>query len=485
MVKPEWLNAATPGTSCSGREEAAMSDILATIPVPAEPPEDQPLEGRLTLRHLLGSGATGDVHLAHDRLLDRMVAVKLLHPHAAAAARQRFDTEAHALAKLSHPALVPIFNIGTLRDRPCLVMHFVDGGSLATRLREGPLPLATTLDIGVTLADALAHTHEHGVVHRDVTPSNILLDTDLNPHLTGFGTALLADDVLDGPASSGALVGPEVDVHGLGQVLLACLTGTVTDQPEPGIAPPVVAGLLAEMTAPEPGLRPTAARCHRTLLAQRTHFFGDPEAEQVTPVIPAPAEAVPQATVEEAVPSALAVLGFTDDTVAPGSSTVPVATPAPRGRRSRARRPVIVGTTATTLAAGVAAVLLALPHPTSQPSPTVGQHAAGSSPAASAPAHPVPVNYRPAQSHRTVPGTLADARVDSDPGTPPTSAPAATTPQVTSETTQPVTTTTDQTPTTTTTVPTTTEVTTTTVPTTTATSPSTPAAGADTDQSSP
>lgn len=408
-----------------------MSDIPIS-PVPG----DEPLDGRLTLGDLLASGATADVYRAHDHLLDRTVAIKLVRPDADHAARQRFDTEARALARLSHPGLATIFDIGTLRGRPCLVLHFVDGDSLADRLARGPLPLATAIDIGVTLADALAHTHERGVTHRDVRPSNILLDHDLNPHLADFGSALV-----------GELASPEVDVHGLGLVLRECLAG---DRPE-------VATALAEMTAHEPEQRPTAAQCHRTLLTLRAELTDNPATEQVAP-------------------AGLAALGLVDPaaSASPGliadqPTTVLAPTPARGSGRFRAPRLAVAITAVTAVvAAGVAAAMLTLPQPAGQHLPADGQHAAVNT-AASAPADQVPVNYQPAQTHRDVPGTLMAAPVDSSPSAP-DPAPSATTAPATGDTTSVVSTTANQ-------PPTTTQVTTT--PTTAPTSPSANSPGTD------
>jgi hypothetical protein len=468
-----------------------MPDI-PDIPTSAELPEDQRLEDRLALRDLLGSGATGDVYLAHDSRLDRAVAVKLLRPRADRVARQRFDAEAHALAKLSHPGLVAIFNSGTLRGRPCLVMHFADGGTLATRLQEGPLPLATTIDIGVMLADALAHAHDHGIIHHDVKPSNILLDHDLNPRLTGFGTAPRAeeawptasdnadetdnadradgaDNATDSPTYRpliGELVGPEADVHGLGLVLLECLTGQVTEsttsetvpaQAHSGSSvpatPPALARLLAEMTAPDPRRRPTAARCHLALLALRAELTDDPAAAYETLGMFAPAAWHAAAGV---VPAGLATLGLTDpapptslDPVKRESVTVPAHGPVPGNSRFRVRRPLVAACAAAAVAAGVTAVLLTLPDQGVQHLPTEGQHA-GPIPAVGAPADPAHLNHQPTQALRngsTVPRTLVEARVDSDPNAPGPGLSRSVAPQTTDATKPPVATTTSQPPT--------------------------------------
>jgi eukaryotic-like serine/threonine-protein kinase len=244
---------------------------------------------RLEFGELLGRGALTDVYRGHDRLLDRDVAVKVFRPHADNPARLRFEAEACALARLSHPGLVSIFNIGEQDGRPYLVVQLIPGDSLATRLQSGPLPLDTAVHTATVLADALAHAHERGVVHRDVKPSNILLDADGDPHLTDFGIALLAgaerfthtDEIIGTPAYLapeqvlGTEIGPAADVFSLGLVILESLTGELEyagpSRLEAALArlhrapriptdlPPALAALLTAMTARHPPPPPPPA----------------------------------------------------------------------------------------------------------------------------------------------------------------------------------------------------------------------------------
>ena len=246
---------------------------------------------RYELTALLGRGAATEVHEAYDHTLGRTVAVKLFAAHLDPAGRHRFDHEARALARLSHPGLVAIFDIGTVADRPYLVMQLIDGESLASRLLSGPLPPADVAPMGALLADALAHAHGRGVVHRDVKPSNILLGVDDRPYLTDFGIALLTgtsrltstNEIIGTPAYLapeqilGAEVGPPADVYALGLVLLECVTGEMEyaggtrleaalarlHRPPhiPATLPPEIADVLRAMTAAEPADRPTAAEC--------------------------------------------------------------------------------------------------------------------------------------------------------------------------------------------------------------------------------
>ncbi|HJP77763.1 MAG TPA: serine/threonine-protein kinase [Pseudonocardiaceae bacterium] len=259
------------------------------------------LAQRYELGELIGRGGMAEVHRGHDRLLDRAVAVKLFWAPEDRAAHQRFDDEAVALARLSHPGLVSIYDVGRLGDRPFLVMEFIDGVSLHSRLLEGPLPLDQVISIGAILSEALAHAHERGVVHRDVKPSNIMLDQDGMPHLTDFGIARLAgaarltnaNEIIGTPAYlapeqlSGTTASPAVDVYALALVLLECLSGRLEYSADSDLAaalsrlnrpphipadlPPAVAGLLAAMTAADPAERPSAAECAAQFLPEQQH----------------------------------------------------------------------------------------------------------------------------------------------------------------------------------------------------------------------
>jgi serine/threonine protein kinase len=214
-----------------------------------------------------------EVYRGHDRLLDRAVAIKLFWAPEDQTAHHRFDDEAVVLARLSHPGLVSIYDIGRLGDRSFLVMEFVDGPSLRSRLGTGPLPLDHVLSIGAILAEALAHAHERGVVHRDVRPSKIMLDPDGMPHLTGFGTsAFLALDQSSGAAA---------DVYALASVLLECLAAEPSEIPAD--LPPAFAGLLRAMTSADPADRPSAAQCAALLLPEQPH---EPPREPIAPPAP-------------------------------------------------------------------------------------------------------------------------------------------------------------------------------------------------------
>jgi len=179
-----------------------------------------------------------DVYEAHDQLTGSPVAIKLVRSGDPEFAR-RLDREVRALESLEHPGLIRLLNTGVVGDQAYLVMDFVDGPTLATSLREGPLETARVSRLGAQLADTLAYVHARGVVHRDIKPSNILVSSDANAWLGDFGIALMHDATtitalgttvgtvtyMAPEQLEGQSVGPAADVWSLGVVLLECLTG--------------------------------------------------------------------------------------------------------------------------------------------------------------------------------------------------------------------------------------------------------------------
>src|SRR5688572_9376334 len=138
---------------------------------------------RYRLLERIGAGGMGEVWKAHDTRLDRIVAVKMLLRGALGALghdtdHERFRREAMTLSRLLHAGIATIFDFHSEGDQQCLVMEFVPGGTLESKLREGPLPLAQVESLGIAVADALEDAHGHGVLHRDLKPANIALGTD-------------------------------------------------------------------------------------------------------------------------------------------------------------------------------------------------------------------------------------------------------------------------------------------------------------------
>jgi serine/threonine protein kinase len=143
----------------------------------------------------LGAGGMGEVYRARDTRLDRPVAIKLLPSdllNAPGRRVERFRREARAIARITHQHICTLYDVGEDGPAIFLVMELVDGVTLATRLADGPLPLALALRVAIQIAEALDHAHRHGVVHRDLKPSNVMLTRD-SVKLLDFGLATLTE----------------------------------------------------------------------------------------------------------------------------------------------------------------------------------------------------------------------------------------------------------------------------------------------------
>ena len=196
------------------------------------------LADRYRLGRLLGRGGMSDVYEAVDERNGMSVAIKIVRSGDPALAR-RMAQEARALERMNHPGLVRLFDTGLEADQAFLVMELVTGPTLAHALRDGPLGAAPSAVLGAQLADALAYVHAHGIVHRDVKPSNILLNVEGGGKLGDFGIARLLDSsalTITGTTLGTTAymapeqledhqVGPSADIWSLGIVLLECLTG--------------------------------------------------------------------------------------------------------------------------------------------------------------------------------------------------------------------------------------------------------------------
>src|SRR5262245_29862872 len=159
--------------------------------------------GVYEIQALVGAGGVGEVYKARDTRLDRMVAIKVLRSQFAADRDrfQRFEREARAVARLDHPHIGALYDVGEASGVRFLVMQYLDGETLAARLAKGPLPLDQVFRYAIEIADALAHAHRRGIVHRDLKPGNIFL-TKSGARLLDFGLAKWRE------VAPGALVGP-------------------------------------------------------------------------------------------------------------------------------------------------------------------------------------------------------------------------------------------------------------------------------------
>ncbi|MBZ5600298.1 MAG: protein kinase [Acidobacteriia bacterium] len=138
----------------------------------------------------LGAGGMGEVYRARDTRLDRTVAVKILPSHLSSNpdARQRFDREARTISSLSHPNICHLYDVGSQEGTSYLVMEYLEGETLADRLRKGPLPFDQVLKYGIEICEGLEKAHRNGVIHRDLKPGNIML-TKGGAKLMDFGLA--------------------------------------------------------------------------------------------------------------------------------------------------------------------------------------------------------------------------------------------------------------------------------------------------------
>ena len=251
--------------------------------------------GSYQLGELLGVGGMAEVYRAEDLLLQREVAVKVIAAHLADNAEyvERFRGEAHRVASLSHPHLVPIYHAGEAevqgRRLLYLVMPLLQESLRDLRRREGKLPPAEASWLVLQVADGLGAAHRSGIIHRDVKPGNVLLDTEGHPLLADFGIArelcatspsgvatTQAGEVVGTPEYMapeqlrGAAIDQRADVYALGAVLYELMTGRL---PFDGATPYDLAAhvLHAPLTPPsvlEPEVVPAVERVVLTALAR-------------------------------------------------------------------------------------------------------------------------------------------------------------------------------------------------------------------------
>ena len=273
-----------------GRETSAAARDLheqETHAARPRPPEAEPLPDQIgdyeVLREI-ARGGMGVVYLARSQNLGRQVALKVLRAadQETSDGRERFQTEARVIARLRHPRIVGIHEVGTCRGRSYIAMDFIEGLSLRERLEQGPpFEPQQAARLAQEMAEALAYAHERSILHRDIKPGNILLSAD-GPVLTDFGLAKDVSQLERSPTVSGQAIGtpaymaPEqargdleaidrrTDVYSLGATLYEMLTGSL---PHRGSS---IYDLLERLTTEEPApprkLRPELERDLETIV---------------------------------------------------------------------------------------------------------------------------------------------------------------------------------------------------------------------------
>ena len=318
--------------------------------------------GQYELLDLVGKGGMATVYRARQQSIGRVVAVKVL-PAAFMHEEtflKRFQREVQAIALMQHPRVLPVHDYGEDRGIPYIVMAYIDGGSLAQRIKEeGPLPLPDVVRLIEQIAEGLDYAHEQGVIHRDFKPSNVLLDSRGNPYLADFGIAKVSQETAQLTGSgivgtpfymapemfSGDAPSTSVDIYALGVTLYQMLSGELPykgdtpvqlmyahlNQPVPDIcavradAPRAVQQVLERAMAKDPADRYQSAGDLAAALRQAAEELGmveeaptveagsaadvtfearptPPEISQPAPPPPAPSIPSPPISVAEAEP---------------------------------------------------------------------------------------------------------------------------------------------------------------------------------------
>ncbi|MBX3472090.1 MAG: protein kinase [Planctomycetes bacterium] len=259
---------------------------------------DEPLlpQEEFELLGEIGRGATGRVYAARQRLLDRLVAVKVLRSDLGEdeEGQRRFLREARVCVKIDSPYVVQVHDVRMVYGRACLIMELINGPSAKDRLAGGALPIAQVVRIGLDVANALQAAHKVGVVHRDIKPANILLVPDGPAKLSDFGIAKELDSVESLTATGEGLgtlayvspeqatearsVTPKTDLYGLGATLYHLAAGRppflptsakvlleIMDRPPPPVTsfrpdcPSDLAALIHQLLEKDPARRPASA----------------------------------------------------------------------------------------------------------------------------------------------------------------------------------------------------------------------------------
>lgn len=380
--------------------------VTGSKPEPPRLPEA--LGERYVLEQRLAHGGSAEVWRAIDTVLERPVAVKVLHRHLLddPTTRARLIQEARSAASLSHPGIVAVYDVAVDEEASAaVILELVEGESLADRIkREGALPPRAAVRIAAEVAEALAHAHERGIVHRDVKAANVLLGAaDGEARLTDFGIArVLADEaqrLTDTGTITGTLrylapeqlrgeqAGPPADVYAVGVLLTEMLSGQppyLVDSPvalaeaqqtPPMViegAPPSLASIVRPTLDPDPDRRPASAAALAADLRTWLEADAAPVALDSAPDAPTlPAIPLPGVPMVESIPP-------TQPPAPPVPSPVPAAAQSPPRKSSpRERRPPVAAAAITALVILVSLLLLLSavmvpdkPRPSPSPSAT-------------------------------------------------------------------------------------------------------------------
>lgn len=279
------------------------------------------LDQRYELETLIGGGGMADVYKARDLLLDRPVAVKILHEQFKSDTEfiEKFQREAQAAARLSHPSIVNIYDVGVAEGDHYIVMEYVPGPTLKEAIREaGHFSVDDALHIAGDIAGALAHAHDNNLVHCDIKPHNILMMPDGHVKVADFGIARAVTEstmtysgnvvgsvhYFSPEQARGTQITPKSDVYSLGVVLYEMLTGKlpftgenavsvamkqVQEEPVPvrqidPLIPAVVEILVSRAMSKDPELRPSSAEFAREIKQARTMIATGQQGANLPPV---------------------------------------------------------------------------------------------------------------------------------------------------------------------------------------------------------
>ena len=339
--------------------------------------------GKYEIQAALGKGGMGMVYLGYDPLLDRKVAIKILAPHLVweEGFVERFLREARAVARIKHPNIVTVYDVGQEQERFYFVMEYLEGQTLASYIRQqGALPPDEVLSMLHPLADALDYAHQHGLVHRDVKPGNVIIDSGKRVTLTDFGIARAAEqtrltatgtlmgtpEYMSPEQAWGEQIGHQTDLYSLAVVAYEMLSGRVPfsgttphavlykqihESPPPirqsrPELPAGVEAVLARALDKEPGKRHATAKAFVGEL--ESALAGEPVAlpeEAPTELVAAKLEAAPEEAPTELVagkPGAPAPEEPAPVSGAKAPAQVPVPAVPPREKVARRRVPTVI-----------------------------------------------------------------------------------------------------------------------------------------------